>query len=98
MKWDNGISGWNFLFSNFLCKFGVSYPGGGFALSDAAEVSGLSDWLGAQLNGLEVLDERLILIIVMIMTAFVTEIASNTACANVIIPILLALVRVTTFK
>lgn len=67
--------------------------GGGFALSDASNVSGLSVWVGERLIGLKDLPQPLILFIVMIMTASITEVASNTACANVLIPILITLVR-----
>jgi sodium-dependent dicarboxylate transporter 2/3/5 len=70
----------------------VLLMGGGFALSDGADVSGLSEWVGEQLNGLKDLPNPLILFVVMIMTAAITEVASNTACANVLIPILIALV------
>ncbi|CAG7732985.1 unnamed protein product [Allacma fusca] len=69
----------------------VLLMGGGFAISDAAEKSHLSDWIGLQLNNLGSLPDAVILIIVMIMTAAVTEVASNAACANVIIPILISL-------
>ncbi|KAK2714268.1 Na(+)/citrate cotransporter-like isoform X1 [Artemia franciscana] len=62
--------------------------GGGFALSDATKISGLSDWLGSQLEGLKILPESLILIVVCIMTASVTEVASNTATANILLPVL----------
>ena len=68
------------------------FKGAGFALSDASDASGLSPWIGDKLNGLEQLDKRVILLIVMLMTAAITEVASNTACANVLIPILLNLV------
>lgn len=68
-------------------------PGGGFAISDASDVSGLSGWMGDHLNSLKNLNQVLILFIVMLMTASITEVASNTACANVLIPILIQLVR-----
>jgi sodium-dependent dicarboxylate transporter 2/3/5 len=61
-------------------------------LSDAADKSGLSEWIGHQLESLENLPNELILIIVMVLTALVTEVASNVACANVLLPILIALV------
>jgi sodium-dependent dicarboxylate transporter 2/3/5 len=69
----------------------VLLMGGGFALSDASTKSGLSDWIGKTLEGLEDLPNPVILIILMILTAGVTEVASNAAVANVIIPILIAL-------
>ncbi|KAK2715926.1 hypothetical protein QYM36_010483 [Artemia franciscana] len=62
--------------------------GGGFALSDATKVSGLSEFLGSQLEGLKVLPDFAILFLVCIMVATVTEIASNTATANILLPVL----------
>ncbi|CAL8109812.1 unnamed protein product [Orchesella dallaii] len=69
----------------------VLLMGGGFALSDASNESGLSKAIGDSLIGLKDLPNPLILFIVMIMTAGITEVASNTACANVLIPILITL-------
>jgi sodium-dependent dicarboxylate transporter 2/3/5 len=66
--------------------------GGGFALSNAVVYSGLSSWLGEQLNAVETFPLSLILVVVMILTAILTEVASNSACVNVVIPILIALV------
>lgn len=68
--------------------------GGGFALSDASEKSGLSLWIGEQLTKLDELPDPVILIIVMVLTALVTEVCSNVATANVILPILLTLVSI----
>lgn len=62
--------------------------GGGFALSDASEKSGLSLWLGEQLAGLQSLPPFLIIFIICVMTATITEVASNTATANILLPIL----------
>ena len=69
-----------------------SFLGGGFALSDAVKVSGLSDWLGIQLEGLKVLPQFATLVIVCVMTAIVTEVASNTATANILLPVLAKMV------
>ena len=66
--------------------------GGGFALSDASKESGLSAWLGTQLAGLGDLPPLAIMFIICIMTATVTEIASNTATANILLPILAEMV------
>jgi sodium-dependent dicarboxylate transporter 2/3/5 len=57
--------------------------------------SGLSSWLGEQLNAVETLPLQLILVVVMFLTAILTEVASNAACVNVVIPILIALVSST---
>ena len=62
--------------------------GSGFALSDACTKSGLSTWLGEQLSGLSVLQPFAIMFIVCVMTAMITEVASNTATANILLPVL----------
>ncbi|XP_018018962.1 solute carrier family 13 member 5 isoform X2 [Hyalella azteca] len=62
--------------------------GGGFAIAEAADASGLSLWLGDQLQALEVLPEALIVFLVCLMTAMVTEVASNTATASILMPVL----------
>ncbi|CAL8124065.1 unnamed protein product [Orchesella dallaii] len=67
--------------------------GGGFAISDGAEKSGLSAWIGDQLTGLDELPRPLILLIVMVLTAGITEVCSNVATANVLLPILITLSR-----
>lgn len=50
--------------------------GGGLALSAGAEKSGLSQWIGKQLAGVESLPSPVILIIVMLVTSCLTEICS----------------------
>jgi len=45
-------------------------------------------WLGEQLAGLKVLPPFVIMLIVCIMTATITEVASNTATANILLPVL----------
>ncbi|XP_046644936.1 solute carrier family 13 member 5-like isoform X3 [Daphnia pulicaria] len=62
--------------------------GGGFALSDASKISGLSKWLVDQLGGLSSLPPFVVMLIICIMTATITEVASNTATANILLPIL----------
>ena len=62
--------------------------GSGFALSDASKTSGLSHWLGGQLAGLNALPHFAILTIVCLITTWTTEVVSNTATANIFLPIL----------
>lgn len=62
--------------------------GSGFALSDASKMSGLSRWLGDQLSAIEALPPFSILIICCMLTTWMTEIVSNTATANIVLPIL----------
>lgn len=64
------------------------FTGSGFALSDASKISGLSKWLGHQLSALQVLPPFSILIICCMLTTWMTEIVSNTATANIVLPIL----------
>ncbi|PSN33759.1 Protein I'm not dead yet [Blattella germanica] len=62
--------------------------GGGFAMAAGSSESGLSTYLGEELQYLKVLPEWLILIIVATATTFLTEVSSNTAVANIILPVL----------
>lgn len=66
----------------------VCLLGGGFAMAAASNESGLSTYLGKELVYLEVLPPFLILIIVATATTFLTEVSSNTAVANIILPVL----------
>jgi len=72
--------------------------GAGFALSDASDKSCLSQWIGHRLESLENLPNEVILLVVMVLTALVTEVASNVATVNVILPILIALVSIHCMK
>ena len=69
------------------------FAGGGFALSDATAASGLSDWIGEQLSGLASLPPFVTMLIICIITALITEVASNTATANILLPILAKTVK-----
>jgi len=62
--------------------------GGGFALADATEKSGLSEYIVNQLEGLNGVPILAISFIIAISTTMVTEVASNTATANILVPIL----------
>ncbi|XP_021940049.1 protein I'm not dead yet-like isoform X2 [Zootermopsis nevadensis] len=66
----------------------VCLLGGGFAMAAASNESGLSTYLGKELVYLEVLPPFLILIIVATATTFLTEVSSNTAIANITLPVL----------
>lgn len=62
--------------------------GGGFALAKATDVSGLSKWMGSQLEVLNFLDPRLIVLVICILTAIATEVTSNVATASILMPVL----------
>lgn len=62
--------------------------GGGFALADGCEDSGLSGWIGSKLAPLGSLPTWVIILISSLMVTTVTEVASNPATITIFIPIL----------
>ncbi|XP_053617488.1 protein I'm not dead yet isoform X1 [Plodia interpunctella] len=62
--------------------------GGGFALAEGSKTTGLSDKIGQSLNGLQGLPHWLVLLVVVLVTQFITEFTSNVAIANLILPVL----------
>lgn len=62
--------------------------GGGFALANGFRDSGLSLWLGGQLQGLSVLHPIIIILIISLLVTFLTELTSNTATTEMILPVL----------
>ncbi|MBY7144674.1 DASS family sodium-coupled anion symporter [Virgibacillus sp. NKC19-3] len=65
--------------------------GGGLSLAAAFEESGLTEWFGEILGSLEALPYVLLLIVLAAIVLFMTEIMSNTAMANMLIPISIGL-------
>jgi len=65
--------------------------GGGFALASGFKESGLSTWMGEQLKGLGSLSPILIIACICLLITFLTELTSNTATAEILLPILAAL-------
>jgi sodium-dependent dicarboxylate transporter 2/3/5 len=65
--------------------------GGGFALAQAMESSGLSLWLGEKLHGLKDIPNILIVLSLCLILTFMSEIASNTAAAQMTLPLVAAL-------
>lgn len=65
--------------------------GGGFALADGIQKTGLADFLGHQLNFLGSLPLLLMLFLLALSVSLLTEITSNTAVATTMLPILAAL-------
>lgn len=65
--------------------------GSGFALAEACEVSGLSEWLGNNLANLHVIPPWSIVAIVCALITGFTEVTSNTATATIFLPILKSL-------
>lgn len=67
--------------------------GGGFALAEGSKATGLSSMIGASLNGLHGLPPSLVLLVVVLVTQFITEFTSNVAIANLILPVLANMAR-----
>lgn len=65
--------------------------GGGFAMAQGFQESGLTVWLGEQLSAFRFLPVIIMITLVCAMTTLTTEFASNTAMASTILPILAAL-------
>ncbi|ELU04585.1 hypothetical protein CAPTEDRAFT_127905 [Capitella teleta] len=65
--------------------------GGGFAIAAASSESGLSEYLGEQLRVFKDFPVWGIVMLISALVAGLTEIASNTAIANITLPILAAL-------
>lgn len=65
--------------------------GGGFALAKGFEVSGLSVWVGSNLEFVSSFHPVLVLVIICLFSTFLTEFTSNTATAQIMLPILASL-------
>ncbi|XP_014694637.2 solute carrier family 13 member 1 [Equus asinus] len=62
--------------------------GGGFALADGCEISGLSKWIGNKLSPLGSLPLWLIILLSSLIVTSLTEVASNPATITLLLPIL----------
>ncbi|CAH2093450.1 unnamed protein product [Euphydryas editha] len=67
--------------------------GGGFALAEGSKATGLSTIIGSKLAGLHGLSPPLVLLVVVLVTQFITEFTSNVAIANLILPVLANMAR-----
>ena len=65
--------------------------GGGFALADGFVKSGLSDYIGSLLIGLSDVPIIIIIAAICFTITFLTELTSNTATAQIVLPILASL-------
>ncbi|GIV46214.1 MAG: SLC13 family permease [Ignavibacterium sp.] len=62
--------------------------GGGFALANAFTVSGLSEYIGLQLKGITHIEILILILIISASINFLTELTSNTATTQMILPVL----------
>lgn len=65
--------------------------GGGFALASGLKESGLTEWLGHQFNAVGSLNPVILIILICLFVTFLTELTSNTATAEILLPIMGAL-------
>ena len=65
--------------------------GGGLSIAAGFTTSGLSEWIGSQLNGLQGVHIILIILAVTALVNALTEVTSNTATATMMYPIMAAL-------
>lgn len=90
------ILSWQFIQQHFPWHV-LFIVGGGLAISDAAQVSGLAVWLGDQFNGLENLSRYVVLLLIVVIISVLTEMMSNAAAISLLTPILIALVKISFF-
>ncbi len=64
--------------------------GGGFALATGMQQSGLSQWLGERFTAFAAVPLPVMLLLVALLMTFLTEVTSNTAITQVMLPILAA--------
>jgi sodium-dependent dicarboxylate transporter 2/3/5 len=65
--------------------------GGGFALAQGFQVSGLTEWIGNRLDFLTGTHWLVFVIVIALVTIFLTEVTSNTATASMLLPIVAGL-------
>ena len=65
--------------------------GGGLALAEGFKVSGLAKWIGSQLTLFEAFPAILLILAIIAVVNFLTEITSNVATAAMLMPVLAAL-------
>lgn len=65
--------------------------GGGLSIAAGFTESGLSNWIGGQLSGLEGMNILIVITVVTALVIFLTEITSNTATASMMFPIMASL-------
>ncbi|KQC29968.1 SLC13 family permease [Flagellimonas eckloniae] len=68
--------------------------GGGLALALGFESSGLAEWIGGKLTALETLPFVLLLLILIAIVNFLTELTSNIATTAILLPVLVSLAPV----
>lgn len=66
----------------------VAIVGGGYAIAESFQATGLAEWIGQELSFISQLPALPVLLLVVTLMIFLTEINSNTATANIFLPVL----------
>lgn len=66
----------------------VMIVGGGYAIAESFKATGLAEWIGQSLSFISTFSTLGILLLVVGLMIFLTEINSNTATANIFLPVL----------
>ncbi len=66
----------------------VMIVGGGYAIAESFKATGLAIWIGEHLSFISTLPLLLVLLVIVGLMIFITEINSNTATANIFLPVL----------
>ena len=66
----------------------VMIVGGGYAIAESFKATGLAEWVGQELAFISQMPTLLVLLLVVGLMIFLTEINSNTATANIFLPVL----------
>jgi len=69
--------------------------GGGFALAEGFQQSGLTEWIGLQLGFLHQVHWFVLVVAVALVTILLTEVTSNTATASMLLPVVAGLAAAT---
>ncbi|UYV61336.1 SLC13A5 [Cordylochernes scorpioides] len=69
------------------------FVGGGIALAEGAKKSGFSAWVSTNLEGLAGLPLPLILLIICVLTAAITEVVNDAATASMVLPVVSGLAK-----
>lgn len=66
----------------------VMIVGGGYAIAESFKATGLAEWMGQELAFISQMPTLMVLLLVVGLMIFLTEINSNTATANIFLPVL----------
>lgn len=72
--------------------------GGGFAIAEGSQETGMSEYIAHYLDGLRVLPPLALVFVTSLVASTLTEFSSNVAIANIILPVLAEMVIISFIK